>query len=1529
MTNGRSETRLPRGSALAATVATFVVALAPASAAQSRDLFSGEDEAVRSFSIPLAREARRRAEDAREHVGAKRWGSAIAELQTILEEHHGDLLPAEWRASASRPSQYAAYPGAAEWARTTLKALPEEARTAYEERFGGRAREALEQARAAGDVTALTTVAKRWPLTRAARAAWWTLGDLELERGSVPEALFAWERALDLVTLAGEPVPDGAEQRRELARRLGGPEAFTEKTGFRDEGLPTDRLTRGTAPSIPRIDADSWSLELDLTPFRETRRGSPYRHNLHPVLADDSVLVNTSWWIYCIDSFTGQIRWWSGPPKGWSDVPRQELNEYFGSIDVDQLSLRPAVGGGVVVGLMQVPFSRTPKTEWQRHSIFARIPERRLHAFDIETGEELWHHDPILDWDDRRDQWLIDDGKNSFAQRMSAAASPVIVGSRVLLPVVQMQGRIAYHVACFELTTGERLWSTSLISGQRERNMFGRADLEFIASPLTVVGDRVIAQSELGTVAALDLFTGGILWESEYAQIAVGKSGYNSTADRDAVWRIAPPQVADDLVIATPSDCLELVGFELSDGRVHWGHRHRDLIKLDAGSRGVGFDTLIGADRDTVYFTGGKATALQKPGGFRARVEFQARWTESLETSRPVLAPAPRLVADAIVIPQEDDRLVLDRWTGETRHALSGPWAREDYGNAVVGDGALYTLGRTRLNGFFDWEVLLDRQRELLAAHPDDPAVILETAALFVRRARAVTEAGETVRARSILNEARKLLQPLIAAAGGPETASRRDRGSAEAMHELLRLEASVQVDLADSQGALRTLAEARPLAPTLSDLRDTLLQEERILRSSPLRRRLEVLAEIETRCGELPLPAEIREGSLEWLIGEAILTPVALDGWEEAELDMRAWVLLTRADASARERDPVGALRDLHEALARYGPIPLNESRRLGDLVCDRISRRLELDGHGIYREFEEDAATRAALAVEANDRDGLHEVLRLYPHSRVANDANRHLLEWAYGAGETATVAEMLYGTTRRAEWLPEDRNLGLLRLGLLLAEEGNVDFLRGLAEVAPQERAGARAGLSPEDRERIAEFTSGTPPPRPRPSRPQFTHDLQFTAHHADHHDFIAELAVPDADDPDERVQVYLRGQKALVGFSSAAPGADPWSYEAPYDIQLSRIAATARGIFVGSHDRIQALDVHGKRLWSRTIADARILTLNEHGGVVVAMVGETNRPARLMAFDAHGGIALWRISIPDPTGWLPPVLGEDVAVFLVKPHIGPSRAVIVDLYGGVVRREIELPRVNTRPSYLAESSWIEEGRLVVPSFNSYSRARPFLVAFDLGSGDEYWRHEIAEGEEFYAIVESAGRNYVVTFTSALGRRPGKAGIYQLDLGLRNLRRIASLDVGEEPIGLKKGRRTSLGVPYLFVLSAAVSPSGNTTPVRALHLPDGRRWVYHLPVPPGELYATNMARPAVSEECVAFAWIRQNERDRSPLEVNLELVDLAGGFRRERRELYPRILRNEKIELFGLGEALLVHRSGGSIRTRGVDVLEGGIR
>ena len=139
----------------------------------------------------------------------------------------------------------------------------------------------------------------------------------------------------------------------------------------------------------------------------------------------------------------------------------------------------PRFSRTVAVAALHIPVKQYDPADFQRIKIMTPLPDRRLFAFDLQTGRPLWNHMPPPLWDG-------DSG--SFTVRMRIAGPPVIAGSRVLAPAVRTRGRIDYHVGCFRLETGELLWHA-------------RLDGAITAAPL-VHGSLVIVGTEAGTVYA-------------------------------------------------------------------------------------------------------------------------------------------------------------------------------------------------------------------------------------------------------------------------------------------------------------------------------------------------------------------------------------------------------------------------------------------------------------------------------------------------------------------------------------------------------------------------------------------------------------------------------------------------------------------------------------------------------------------------------------------------------------------------------------------------------------------------------------------------------------------------------------------------------------------------------------------------------------------------------------------------------------------------------------------------------------------
>lgn len=1390
-----------------------LAALAPPSApARSRAAQERSSEEAQPFRIPDHAAAKARMERAKEHVAAKRWREALQELQDVLEEHKGDLLAGERpRSRGGHPSLMPVHAGAGPRARDVLLALPAEAQALYRQRHGPEARAAFERARDSADRSALAEVARRWPLTDAAQAAWWALGDLEMERGEDERARSAWSRALaallgrtDLdLARASSRASDWADAERSIGelhesagragalRRIAHARASLEarESGSKPSG-PTpfaDALHSfttapglGMSPGVARLsgrELEGWPAPYPLPPQPFKRPDA-----LFPARSGDVLLVSTTLRLLALHAWSGSLLWDSGEPEGWNSLTLKSRKSFLDGLDQNAALVAPAAGGHVALAALQVPLTFVQDFVYAGNIPVTKIiPDRRLYAFDLETGRALWDHAPPPGWDGEA---------GAFAQRMSVAGPPILCGTRVLAPFYRMQGRIDYHVGCFDLETGSLLWSTALISGQRELNMFGRAEHEFCAPPLVVQDDRVIALTQLGTIAAMDLFTGEILWETLYDQVPLPKNvhgGFPATP-RQVKWSNAPPVLAEGVVVATPLDSESMVGIDLATGGLLWSLDHRRIeVMFDRAD----IHLLVGARPGLVFVAGSVVGAIAARSGLRISAPEEARWTYTDDGLRDRMYWRPVLAGDRIVLPLRESRVEVDVETG--RAVSSETWDPPlSGGNLVLGPGEMSSVSTSGATGWFDWNLLTQKARVAFAAKPDDPGVALALGRLLADRGASQWERGNIDQARTHLEEAETVLARALAALSGPggETATgtageaapdASGSWAAVEMHQVLRSQARLKSGLADRSGALAALRRARPLAPDPAMLRDTILEELALLRTSDAdaaSARTEAIGVLERGCADLPIVCDaVRDESADAapsilprfvpVVGSVVKADAVY-----CEMPIGLWVILDRVAEASALRDAQAELVGLHEVLERYPDVDLPE-RSSGALASERIGtivRQVRREGRSDgYEAFEARAGALLEAALASGNPGELVRVGRLYPHSRAAEQAADHRLNRAYEAGNASEVARIVQEGIPEASAEPGARGFSFadaserqvrawLRLSATLAKFGNDEFAaemtRCLAESHPQ----VRSDLDGDGGRSLAELAASLPPrndPDPAPAIGRFgplsgeRKDLSRTgdweilgrlppapgASEVESETYAAVLVPPRSSVGNAQSQVRVTAVVArpegvdvdafqdvtvTVSGLSKVPGA--WS---------RRAALAPDRILLRTSTGVSAIDGRGHTAWEWRPKgySATPISISCTSGIAVVTLDRGGGRREIQALDAHSGFELWRTPLADPDLAPTPLTSSRRIVLLPAQMHREGR--VLDLFTG---RETAAFTFDTPARLTAvDDAWIENDRLIVPWFeNSRDPDGNHVLAFDLATGNRIWRVGFGEAD-----------------------------------------------------------------------------------------------------------------------------------------------------------------------------------------------------
>jgi hypothetical protein len=409
--------------------------------------------------------------------------------------------------------------------------------------------------------------------------------------------------------------------------------------------------------SRPSFAGPTLVVQRKQIPVRESDRASAYS----PLAVDGHVFFNDARQIRTIDLATGKPAVTETGVLYQLDAPPEA-----------QQQVRIELGPGGVVGFAGLANGVARYTMTYADGIlYARLGEDSTGRSQV-TGQR--REERLVGIDLRREGLLAfevkpDDGSWSFD------GAPVCDGGRVYVAMRHSDVKPHVFVACFDAATGRRLWRTSIAAGDSPGS--GRGE-EITHNLLTLEGDRVFVNTNLGVVAAVATDDGRIDWLRRYDR-AAGALRQPSPLyfDRDP-----SPCVYDrGMLFVAPADAPSVFALDADTGQTLW--------TTDQLADAV---NLLGVVNANLIATGNRLAAVDTRSG---RVKFI--WPDS--DTAGIRGFGRGVVAGHEVFwPTRDRIYVFDAVTGQqSRKPIDIAVYTTNGANLVAADGYLLLAARDKL----------------------------------------------------------------------------------------------------------------------------------------------------------------------------------------------------------------------------------------------------------------------------------------------------------------------------------------------------------------------------------------------------------------------------------------------------------------------------------------------------------------------------------------------------------------------------------------------------------------------------------------------------------------------------------------------------------------------------------------------------------------------------------------------------------------------------------------------------------------
>ncbi len=438
------------------------------------------------------------------------------------------------------------------------------------------------------------------------------------------------------------------------------------------------------------------------------------------------------------------------PLPGWSQTypnGAYTLSGVIGTPRGHQLTL--TLTEHEVLGVMGLPDHLSPQLPGM-----AQAPDARLVCLDRQFGREKWTITLSQ---------LPDEAKESRTLQMSG--SPVVIGDSVLIMARGAKTQFEdCYVLSFDLATGKFRWSTYVASagGAMAWAMNGMpAPQGESTSHLAYSNGRVYVQTNLGALAALDAYTGAVVWLDIYPtgrqtdmpqrfNRLIDPSQMQSTIHRP--WTFNPVIVQEGHVFTLPTEGHNLLIYDAANGVEIKRIDLRDMEQKD--DRLAGIDTMVSVSGEKLLLAGEKGLIYLNWKNYERRAFDGDRdnitiWKTGFprdgnSEDNPSIRGRAFVAKDLIFVACEDRLYCLTLVNGKMLFGYpirpasgnGGKWeAPDEPGNVLVTEDHVIIAGARFVNVYTDLDRAKAKLTRKLAAAPLDPRPRLRFAEiLFVAR---------------------------------------------------------------------------------------------------------------------------------------------------------------------------------------------------------------------------------------------------------------------------------------------------------------------------------------------------------------------------------------------------------------------------------------------------------------------------------------------------------------------------------------------------------------------------------------------------------------------------------------------------------------------------------------------------------------------------------------------------------------------------------------------------------------------------